>query len=272
MFFKQDRSVRLLALAALAIAGLVFSPWYWAAANYWKHYLAVTADVGFKFTPKFILLPIQEISGGYLCSVPLILLAIIGGRSQRLSRPLKSCLLTGIVFGLVCVLVTDLTFGYFFAVRQIMFILVPIFVLAASGIENLLYERQRSVLAVLISVLVVGSVVKNVRYFSDQSEDWGAAAISLKAVVSKGACLKYVGTDDPRFYNFFDSSLAEHICPGRLLKGQPVAVPFTRYTAVKNLEQTKADLLKSGFKPQNTVQAGGTTLVVYDKELTKAKI
>ena len=61
---RRNRSAGTISSAALAVAALSFAPWYWASANYWKHYLAVTADVGFKVTPKFFLLPIQEISGG----------------------------------------------------------------------------------------------------------------------------------------------------------------------------------------------------------------
>ncbi len=265
VFFQTNRPVRILSAAALALACIAFSPWYWATANYLKSYLAVTSDVGFKITPKFLLLPIREISGGgYVCSIALILLAIVGFRSRRIPTPMRTCLTMGLIAGTVCVLATDLTFGYFFAIRQIMFILVPIILLAAAGIESLLEEKRPRVLAVLLTLFAMGAMVKNVRYFSDRSEDWSAAAVALKQATDTGACLQYAGADDPRFYTFFERSLAQHICPTSAASITLIAVPSTRYTAIKDLQEKQAGLLKAGYRAFDTFRAGGATVTVYE--------
>jgi uncharacterized membrane protein len=267
---QKDRSLRTIAVLALSVAGCAFAPWYLSAANYWKHYLAITADVGFHITPKFVLLPVQEISGGgYVCSIPLILLAVIGYRSKFLSAPVKRCLLAGILAGIVCVLAADVMSGYFFAIRQIMFILVPIIILVAAGLETLFQLKQIPVLIFLLSVLLVGAIVKDVRYFVDRSEDWGRAADGIAVAVDGGACLKLVGGDDPRFYTFYKSSLAKHLCDAQPPPGQSLALPFTRYTAAKDLRDTQLSLLQSGYIPLSTSQNGGTTLILYKKTVAK---
>ena len=264
MFFQKNRTVRVISATALAVAGLGFSPWYWASINYWKHYLAVTADVGFHVTWKFVLLPIQEISGGgYLCSIPLLFLSAIGYRSRHLSRPLKNCLLLGILSGFAGAFATDLTFGYFFAIRQVLFILVPLILLTAAGIEDLLEHKRMPLHALLILLLIGSSFVKDVRYFSDTSENWSAAAATLKAAVATGACLKFVGADDPRYYTFFESSLSNHVCSSPVDLRQSIVVPFTRYTALQDLEKTRSEFSRLGYKTRSSVQSGGATVAIY---------
>ena len=161
--------------------------------------------------------------------------------------------------------------GYFFAIRQIMFILVPMILLTASGVESLLEQRRFPLCAFVVSLLVLSSLVKNVRYFSDRSENWGAAAATLKVATVTGACVEFVGADDLRYYTFFDRSLSGHVCSIPWSSNQSIAVPFTRYTALNDLENFRLKLMKFGYKEKSSIHAGGATVTLYETSVQSLK-
>jgi Dolichyl-phosphate-mannose-protein mannosyltransferase len=261
--FQRDRVKGFLVVTALALSGCAFLPWYLTASNYWKDSIASSADVSFKVTPKFVLLPIREISGGgYVCSISLLVLAAWGCFSPRLSRPAKAALLLGTGSSFLCVLVTDLVFGYFFAVRQIMFILVPLVLLAAAGLSMLIEQKRWVLGGVLVSTLFVGSIVKDVRYFSDHTEDWAAGARLLRSVTNEGACLRFAAKNDAQIYAFFESSIVRSVCTIALNQSL-VAVPIHRYNQQGDVRKVQERLKEHGFSLRNSVQAGGTDLKVY---------
>ena len=82
-------------------------------------------------------------------------------------------------------LLADAMFGYFLAVRQFLWVLPAVAILAASAWE----ARPREAAAlVLLAVLVCG--YKGARYFTQPEPDWAAAANAIASEVDRGACFR----------------------------------------------------------------------------------
>jgi len=257
------RGARETAYSAAAIAAACFSflPWYVSSAHYWNKLL--DSLPAFKLSPKFLLLPVHEISGGgYVCSLALIALAILGSLSPAIERSRKLCLVCGIALGLFGAILSDAVFGYFFAIRQVMFILVPLTVLAVHGFVSALQQKRRVLAVALGGTLMVSAVVKNVRYLADRSENWAAAAAAIRSVTGNGACLKFVEGGDAALYGFFDSSLIGRACAGAA-DTPMIAVPTTAYTESTTLRNLTDELKRRGFQETRSTSAGGTKITSF---------
>jgi uncharacterized membrane protein len=151
---------RTFVVAACALAALLFLPWYLYARAFWVN--AVTAG-GYQSsldwkTPLMIL---RELSGGgYFLSIAFVALAIRG--YQRAHRLLLFCIIVPIPL----VLAANAWAHYFFAIRQLLFIVPPLCVLAAQGLCTL-PKPWRPALAATLAVIVL---IFDIHWFANSKD------------------------------------------------------------------------------------------------------
>ncbi len=258
------RRVRLRAIAyaavGLTIAGLSFVPWAaWAKAG-WQNSIE-TQHFALRLTPKFPLMVLQEISGGgYACSIPLIILAAMGFWSHGLNRFVKCFLACGIATSMILVLVVDGLFHYFFAVRQLLFILIPLTLLGAEGAAWILTRKRLAAVAIL-GVYFVGALVKDIHYFSDRSDDWAASAHALQSKLDSGYCMTLLPGDTAAYYVFFEPRLKQRLC-GDSGREDRVVVPITRYMPAADVDRMR-EALRLYYREDGVETAGNTRLLLY---------
>ncbi len=260
--WKLNRA-RLYAALSLILAGAIFAPWAVSAVGKWHNAVEV-GQLTFDLSPKFPLLLVQEVSGGgYACSLPLLFLAIAGYRSPLLDTRVKRLLLCGIAASVSMVLILDAGFHYYFAIRQILFVLIPLVLFAGAGAAWLL--RQRTVLAMLVlSVFLMGAAVRNVAQYADRSSDWAPAARALKADLNAGYCLAMTPGTTPAFFAFFEPSLNHLDCND--WKGSNRAVfPVTAYTSTADLKKMEEEFKSLNFQKQWIQEVGNTRFLLYER-------
>lgn len=247
------------ALAACGASAILFLPWLFARAASWQ---AQNAAQGFAIQPKLPLLIVREIAGdGYLCSIPLLILAGVSLNAPRIKPAVSGCLAAGLLAAVGASVLSDAAFHYFFAVRQIMFAVPWILLLAAEGMACLFEGRWKWPALAMCGVLATAAVAKDIAYFGDRSEDWQAAAAALTAIARPPSCIAYTDDRPPRLYALFDPSLPARTCRG--LNAQQVVVPATRYTPTDRLSALHAELARAGYASVDARAAGGTQIEVF---------
>jgi len=261
---RRNTRIAIYSVVATALAAISFVPWWMLARPHWKESLTNDPNVVFRISPKFVLLLLKEISGGgYICSVAFLAVVVIGCTSKRLSRPARTVLLSGIAAGLLLAIIADAVFGYFFAIRHVLFILAPLTLLAAEGFSVLLDTRQYLAGAIVGLAFISGAVAKDISYFSDTSENWQAAVLGLNQAVDRGACVEFLPSRDALPYEFFDPSLRSHRCTG----GEAlIAIPVSRYTIAERVGSALEQLVKDGYHPQFAITAGGVNTTVFARD------
>ena len=237
----RRRAVRLGGIA-LAIACLLFAPWYLYVRSAWHLGIAASQD-SFSTAPKILLILLREISGGgYVASLSLIGAAALGWR--RAGSLTRRFLLGSILSGIVCAVAADAVSGYFFAVRQVLFVVPALLLLAAAGLAR---PRREWWQPSLLAIFLVASLVKDVRYFRSPGEDWPGAARALLTATSHGACAIVPSPEPKEMYQLFEPALSGNFCNASDAAG-PVVIVQNRYTLVSSLEQTTRALAARRFR------------------------
>jgi mannosyltransferase len=182
-------------LLAIGLSVLTLAPWF---AHYRADWLAVNAAQQLaSFDPKTLLVFLHEISGsGYVGTA--ILLA---GIALTFRRP-QPFWLASVAVPVIGVFVANATFHYFYATRQLIFILPAFALLFTRGGNRL-----------LLMAFLAASLYEDVQWFLKPRENWQAAADAIQSEVEAGACVKFLGDSTP-VYEYFHPSLAQHHCNG----------------------------------------------------------
>ena len=147
---------------------------------------------------------LRELTGaGYVGSACLLVAAILGWRSPDLSRDTK--VLLSLIVGLCFVggLAADAAFGYFIAIRQFLWALPALALLAGAGLASTSGLARVAFWAVLLGAAAAASY----RHFSSPRENWEAAAGVIATSLGPGGCLDVVSPDQAVFYEFFRPEL-----------------------------------------------------------------
>ena len=197
---------RLLALGAVSVACAAFIPWFVYARQNWPSDLA--PGVRRTLQPRILLLVLREcLGGGYPLSVPAILAVIAGLRSHSLRRSAKAMLLLTILLPIGAALWVDYLFGYFVAIRQAIFILPAVALLAASGVEYIAAKRGVLLAAALALLILTTSLVYDMHWLIRPREDWKTATTVLQRSVDGGACALLAPERTVQIFLFFDPGL-----------------------------------------------------------------
>jgi 4-amino-4-deoxy-L-arabinose transferase-like glycosyltransferase len=236
---------------AVGIAGLVFAPWYLHSAASWRE--AVVAGqlkdtIGLRAIPMVL----RELTGAGYGGTALTLIGVWFGLSKGRDR------LLWILYAIVpvlCAVAADAFFGYFLAIRQMIFVLAPLALLFAAGVESL----NRRAGALLAAALVLATLAGNFNFFRRPRENWQTAAVLLAAE----ECVVYSPADSRQLYAFFVPPLATRECsPG---KAKRVALAISPYAANNPSGEARRQLAESGFVKQAELNPATPRIEVYQR-------
>ncbi len=250
MAWRESRRSAWTTAAALAVGSLLFLPWMAYARGGWSNTIA-TSQFQFVFTPKTPLMLLREMTGaGYAGTICLLGAAFLGWRSPKLSRDTKWLLvmIPGLCFA--GGLAADAAFGYFIAIRQFLWVLPPLVLLAAEGLASSTRVTQVGLLAFLLG----SSGAASYKHFAYPHEDWEAAAREIEASLGPGQCLEVITPDQAIYYEFFRPGLAARRCsdaPRRVVAVTPYAAG--------------ASPVRSGFSLTGERTVGGTRILLLER-------
>jgi uncharacterized membrane protein len=205
---RRKELVMTLTGAAIVSALLAFLPWYLYARQLWHE--SVLFDHAITF--KVVELVLRELTGaGYLGTI-LILISVVSGFRGGLSSSRDRifwCFYIAVPIG--CAIAADAGFGYFVAIRQMIFSLAPISIVAAFGFQKFAESPRRIVRTIpfaLIAVALFGSL----HLFFSPRENWASASEMLTKITAHGGCVAFVPNGSAKLYTFFEPELAGHQC------------------------------------------------------------
>lgn len=234
----RDRVTAIRGAAAVALMALAFLPWYAWSLRGWS---ASIADTGLRFfaSARTPLMIFRELAGaGYWGS--LLLVWLCGAAVVRRLPNGRAIRLLGLLLAIpiALALAADAWCGYFIAVRQFLWVLPSVAILAAAAIE----WRTRA--AVALATLLAGVCIwQNVRFFSATGEDWDAAAGVLAQETRRGACLLVSPPDQAYLYEFFRPELRKARCTG-----PRVVVALTPYATQQQDRAAVSELIRAGYE------------------------
>jgi hypothetical protein len=218
-------------LAGVALAAALFLPWYLYARDFWIH---AVSEAGYQSslnwkTPLMIL---RELSGGgYLLTLALVALAICGYCYTSMASPSKRLLLLWAVVPIPLVLAANALFHYFFAIRQLLFIVPPLCILAAEGLGAL----QKGWRTCVAAGLLLAAGVYDVRWFTNAKEDWSLAAAAAQNLARPDTCALIIPDHAANLYRLYQPDLPACSGPSSGIPSvvlvSPYATPAERESA-----------------------------------------
>jgi hypothetical protein len=207
---QNSRALLLYTAVSLLLAAVLFIPWYLYAAPIWRSAIA-GASQRFHLPWKTPLLILREISGaGYIGALVLLgfaTVALVKNWSGNLASLATWCICSCLVGGLVI----DAWFGYFLAVRQFIFLLPFLALLAAEGLGAVRANNPRyaATAACLTLALFLGY---DYRWMTKPREDWRLAARALDQELGEHTCIAGNAGNGLALLAFFAPRLADHSC------------------------------------------------------------
>ena len=250
---RRDTKLASLTAGAYAMAVLSFVPWYLHAQHYWSTAVLPNRG-GFHLDAYLFTTLLRECVGdGYPAAIAAMLAAAYGAIRTRSALAL-------VVLGTVALaLAADARSHYFFATRQIIYMLPFLLILMAQGLV-LLWKRYAPVAVALGIVFAAASLTKDYRHLADHNEDW----VKLTAVVRNaldGGCLLTPTRDEAPLYSMIDPGMSRYVCGTNL--ANRLVVPITTYSG-----QDVMDMLRiNGFRELSSTRAGFANVKVFARGL-----
>jgi hypothetical protein len=159
------------------------------------------------------------------------------------------------VLPIFCAVAADAWFGYFLAIRQVIFVLPPLALLLTAGVEALPRRPAACLMAALLITLVIG----NISFFRRPREDWRAAAV----ILANERCVVYSPPDSRNLYAFFVADLANRECtPGRQSR---VALAVSPYEAKNSVAERQRQLTESGYSERTALNPATPRVEIYER-------
>ena len=208
----ERRGALVRVLAATVAGGLLYAPWYLHTNASWRA-IIVANDWHFVFTAKTPLMLLRELAGGgYWISCPLVVAAALGLASRRMTHSTKVLLVCITVIPIAGALAADAVFDYFLAVRQMVFMLPGLVLLAVEGLRTL-QDRYAPAGAIALAALLTVALMHDAKWLSQPRENWQTAAVLLRS--SGGPCLVFVPEESVKYYRFFEPALPARVVQAR---------------------------------------------------------
>jgi hypothetical protein len=262
---REDRRLALRVSAVLAVSLAAFAPWFLHARPLWAGAI-LTSGIRFHLEPATFGMTLREISGGgYAVSIPLITLAVYGAWRGNLTPSTKWMLVCAALLPPVCVLAADAWFGYFFAIRQLIFILPAVAMLSAEGARLLIAQHHRLGTAVLAGLLLAATA-HSYRHIRTKGENWALAASVLQLATGSQACAVVAPQSQLSLYTHFQPALRQRTCPADLTSHSVVIAATTPYTTPTEARELWQQLYSAGFESSYRTHAGGTSIYVLRRQ------
>lgn len=193
-----------LPLIAIGVSAAVLLPWY---AHFRDAWAAVSgAQQLAAFDPRGVLALLHEIAGSGYAGTAILAVGI------ALAVPRRFWLLS-IAGPIVAVFAANAVLHYFFATRQLIFILPALALLFVSGTTEPRKAARGKGTSLLLIAFLAASVYEDIQWLRKPRENWQAAADAIQREVAQGACVKFQGDSTP-VYEYFHPSFAQHHCTG----------------------------------------------------------
>jgi uncharacterized membrane protein len=235
-------------IAAIA-GGLAFLPWFFFARNHW-HQAISSAGTGTGMNLKTPLLIFREITGaGFPGAVLISILVFIGLTATGRSRNERLFWGLALTTPMLLTVSADAAFGYFFAIRQLIFVLPALAMLAAFGLDAYMAKHEKAAVTV-VTALFLTFLYSNFRFLTRPREDWQQASKMVETEVRTGACYDPLPESSGSLFEFFYPSLARHRCATTAQEHETV-VATSPYANLNEIEQRRTELHKAHFRLVN---------------------
>lgn len=238
------RKVFALGLGACAAAGLAFLPWFLHARGQWQQSIGAS---GFVFRGGWIgtpLLLLREITGAGFAGTAILLAAAFAG-ARRLDPAPRLLLLTTATVPVAAALLGDFWFGYFLAIRQFLWIVPPLAILAAAGLSD-----RRSVAGAVAAL----ALAYDVRVVVRPRENWPEAARAVVELAPRADCIAFVPPDAHLVYGVFAPGIGQRAC------GPAPRGPVLRVTVPQATAEEVTHAARPGWTILESAAAGGSRL------------
>jgi uncharacterized membrane protein len=235
--------------SALLLAALAFWPWYSYAHQFWRESIE-TSHFRSNIDIKTPLLILRELIGAGYPGALLVLAGACAGLATKFRNVREALFWT---LQLACpvflALLADWVFGYFLAIRQTIFILAPLAILFAAGLE-FLSARWRIPAAIYGCLFAAILLYQDVHFFTRPREDWNAASNLLAQQVKQGRCTIFLPADSVHLYQLFNPDASNHICPSDLATPRGIVAAISPYESVAAQKELQVHLASLGFSRQ----------------------
>jgi len=236
---------------AVAAASLVFLPWYFQAHSFWQG--AVNSGVRFFVSARDLLVIPHELMGTGYAGTALTAIAIgVALFGSPWSKTEKIFWIFCMAIPLILVPVADAHFGYFLAVRQMIFALVPISILVAACVD------VRGWGWVLPLALLGASIYEDVRWTRRPGEGWQAAASQLK----QADCSIFIPSGARTMYLFFEPQV--RVCDeNTLTTAGTVALALSPDQYEDVYAEARQKLFQAGFRKVADLREANPRIELY---------
>jgi Dolichyl-phosphate-mannose-protein mannosyltransferase len=266
LFLRETSRIRVVRWCAVSggIAVLAFLPWFLFARNQWRAHIA-SSYYSFNFSWSTVSLLLREVTGSYFLTALLGTAIVLGLRDRStLSRGAKALLTANVLIPMTGALCADVTFNYFVAARQFIFILPPLSLLGAVGVTSLVRDRKYLGL-LLFSLLLAAAAIQDIKMFGRRRENWAAAATSISVALGPKACLITAPEEWEPLYAFFEPALNRRQCGADRRSFDHVVLVSTPYTVAGALAGIQSDLRNDGYALRHESEVGGSHLKLFAK-------
>lgn len=238
---------RKLPLIALALATLVLIPWYDYFRADWSRVTQAQSLAGFDTHAPLVLL--HEISGSGYVGLAFLALGTYFARRRELWL--------WAIIPVVLAFAANTVFHYFFATRQVIYILPILAVLFVAGAEKLGKPG-----CVLLAAFLAASLYEDVSWFRKPHENWQAAADHAASQTTPASCIQFTGDSVPIFY-YFHPEFAQRRCTPEL--ADRVVLAVTPYREDQDYPSASAALAAHGLRKQSEQSFDGPRVEVWAK-------
>jgi len=255
------RKMRTLAALIIVSAIVAFIPWYIYGSRIWGHQVATSGISG-----RSGLLIAHEISGSGYSGTAILLCGIVFGVRSQVDRRMRGFWLFYLMIPVIGAIAADIAFTYFLAIRQMIFVLPPVAVLCAAGVEYLF--TRKAIFGILLFAAVIGaSLYGDIHLFRRAREDWHAAASILIQQRGGRNCIFFEPEHSVVLYTYFYPELASKECKGRdltTLDSVAIAVsPYSDESTKKTLVTRQLQLRDSKWVNVATLNGIGPRVELY---------
>jgi hypothetical protein len=244
------RSGQLILNAGIAAAagGLAFLPWFFFARSHW-HQAISAAGTGTGMDLKTPILIVREITGaGFPGAVLISILAFFGWTATGRPRHERLFWALALTAPMLLTVAADAAFGYFFAIRQMIFVLPALAMLAAFGLEAYMAKHGKAVVTV-VTVLFVTFLYADFRFLTRPREDWQQASKAAETEVRTGACYAPLPKSSGSLFEFFYPVLALHRCGTAAEEHRnAIVVATSPYANLNEIQQRLTELHEANFR------------------------
>jgi len=247
----------ILAGSAVVLSAILFLPWLQFAASQWRAEIATYSARG-GFGIKEAQLIVKEMFGlGYVGTLLILIPAWFGWRTLAPER--RSFWILLFAVPIAGAIAGNLAFGYFFASRQFIVVLLPLAVLASLGFEHFPRRAAASIWAI---ALLAASMYEDVHAFRRPREDWQTTTAALEKIASeKHACVLPIPARSLFIYRYYRPDFPKLICPTDAAGS--IVLALSPYESAVEYEAAKERLRSGGWRTESEQSFQGPKVILF---------